>query len=59
MAGITQNGQKSLIFIVFPELWNTYGSGFVKKEKNKESNNNNNVTEALNNPSDNSNCLLV
>ena len=49
-----------------PQLRNVDGSGFVKKENNKDSNNNNdrnsnndNVTEALNNHSDNSIYLLV
>ena len=47
------------------QLRNVDGSGFVKKEKNKDSNNNNdknnndNVTEALNNHGDNNVRSLV
>ena len=31
MAGITQNGQKSFIIIVVPQLRDADGSGFLKK----------------------------
>ena len=64
MAGITQNGQKRLIFIMVPQLRIADYTGFVKKKgllNNIEdsSNNNDNMTEALNNHCDNSICLLV
>ena len=63
MARIKQNGQKCLTFIVVPQLRIVDGSGFVEKgqENNIEdsNNNDNNITEALNNQSDNSICLLV
>ena len=48
MSGITQNGQKRLVFIVVPELRNADGSEFVKtkninnrqtsKQTNKQTN---------------------
>ena len=36
MAGITQSGQKCLIFIVVPQIRNANGSGFVKNDKHKK-----------------------
>ena len=59
MAGITQNRQKCIIFIVFPQLRNADESGLVEKKKKNKDINNNNVIEALNSPSDNSICSLV
>ena len=44
MSGITQNGQKRLLFIVVPELRNADGSEFVKtkninnRQTNKQTN---------------------
>ena len=35
MAGITQNGQKCLIFIVVPQLRIVVDTGFIKKNDSK------------------------
>ena len=60
--GMTQSGQKRLIFIVVPQLRMAHGSGFVKKDysnNNNKDSNNDNATEAQKNHSDSYFCLLV
>ena len=63
LAGITQIGQKRLIFIVVSRLRIGDDAGFFKKRIVKyikdTTNNNDNIAEALNNHSDNRTCLLV
>ena len=63
MTGTTQNGQKHFIFIVVRHLRIAGETGFVKKRIVKyiegSNSNNDNITETLNNHSDDSICWVV